>query len=207
MARLQTGALFRRVEEATLERTHEVLVVTAKREHAKIMRTDPRPGAFRRFVDETEGAPEERVRPFGVIEYVYSRLDVVAQFAMEVLFDLSPVLSGEYRNAHSLFLNGAAVPNLKGWKSGDEVVILNPLPYARKIERGAMKMRVPGTDHVYQQAEQIVRRRYGNLANVRFTYRSPVMAYQPAGTRGAAQSRVGGAERTSRVPALSILER
>ncbi len=34
-----------------------------------------------------------------------------------------------------------------------------------------MKMVVPGTDHVYAQAQQLVRRTYGSLASIRFTYR------------------------------------
>ena len=62
---------------------------------------------FTRNVDGREGASEESVRPDGVITYIYPRLDAVVQFAMEVLFDLSPVLSGEYRNSHTLFVDGA----------------------------------------------------------------------------------------------------
>ena len=148
------------------------LAAFAKREHGKIMRADPRPSSFRRFVDGREGAPEEAVKPFGVIEYHYQRLSEVVQFAMETLFDLSPVLSGRYRHSHTIFVNGVAVSDLKSWKPTDgEIYIVNPLPYARKIELGKQKMRVPGSDKVYQQAAQIVKRRFGNIAAVKFTYR------------------------------------
>lgn len=163
---------FRIAAQKTVEATHKLLVETAKRKHAEIMNRDPRPASFTRYVDGREGAAEETVRTGGVIVYRYPRLELVAQFAMETLFDLSPVLSGAYRTSHMLFLNGAPVSNLKGWKPGDEISITNPLPYARKIEVGAMRMRVPGTDLVYQQARRKVMSRWGNVASVEFTYRA-----------------------------------
>lgn len=171
MARLKTAAAqFSIAIAATLEATQRAIVTTAKREHAKIMAADPRPGSFRRYVDSVEGAKEEAVKPFGVIQYDYMRLDLVVQFAMETLFDRSPVDSGDYRRAHTLFLNGEAVSDLKDWKPGDYVSIVNSLPYARVIENGKMKMRVAGTDGVYAAASLIVSRRFGNLAKVYFDY-------------------------------------
>lgn len=171
MAKLKgTSAQFQIAVQATLDATHRALVDTAKREHAKVLASDPRPGGFNRWVDGQKGAREEAVKPYGVIEYQYSHLDLVAQFAMETLFDLSPVLSGDYRNSHTLFLGGDAVANLKGWKPGDTVYVASFLPYSRVIENGSMKMRVPGTDQVYAQASWIVHRRYGNLANIGWTY-------------------------------------
>jgi len=182
--------------KATLEATRKQIVKVAKREHARVMGTDPIPTSFQRYVDGRLGAAEESVEADGVIHYVYPRLDIVAQFAMETLFDRSPVLSGEYRMAHQLFLNGTAVANLKGWKSGDEVSISNPLPYSRKIEVGAMKMRVPGTSRVYQEAARIVQSRHGNLAKVTFTFRAVV--------GGAVR---GSKARDLRYPVLVITER
>lgn len=175
MSRLRgTAASFQIAIQATREATQRALVETAKREHAKIMGADPRPSTFRRFVDGTEGAREEAVKAFGVIQYDYVRLDAVVQFAMEILFDRSPVLSGEYRLAHTLFVDDVAVPNLENWRPGQTIVISNFVPYARKIELGKMKMRVSGTSQVYEQAERIVRRRFGNMARVYFTYRGIV---------------------------------
>jgi len=197
MARLKgVASQFEIAMAATLEQTHQILVETARREHAKIMADDPRPGAFRRWVDGVQGASEAAVKPFGVIEYQYQRLDLVVQFALETLFDLSPVLSGDYRLAHTLFLNDLAVPNLRDWKPGDVVGIVNFLPYARVIEHGKMKMRVTGTDRVYAQAERIVLRRFGNLAKTRFTYRGIIDGVAAEGTSS-----------DVRYPALIISER
>lgn len=175
MARVQaTSESFRIATQRTLEATQKLLVKVAKREHNRVLNTDPRPVSFTRIVDGRVGSAEETVKANGVIVYQYPRLEQVVQFAMETLFDLSPVLSGEYRNAHTLFVNGAAASDLRGWQPGQEIVITNPLPYARKIESGKMSMRVSGSDRVYQQALKIVRGRYGNMASVSFTYRGIV---------------------------------
>lgn len=182
------------------------LATFARREHGKIMRADPRPSSFRRFVDGREGAPEEAVKPFGVIEYHYQRLNEVVQFAMDTLFALSPVLSGRYRRSHTLFVNGAAVSDLKSWQPTDgEIYIVNPLPYARKIELGKQKMRVPGSDKIYQQAEQILKRRFGNIAAIKFTYRAVSDgSFHFAGRRGGQSRADRMREQDARRPALYI---
>lgn len=189
MARLKpVSEQFRIARRGTAVEVQRFIVATAKREHAKIMTTDPRPASFTRFVDGKAGAPEEDVGPTGTILYEYPRIDAVAEFALETLRKLSPVGSvgdkhpGLYRDSHMLFLNATPVDlaGLAAWKPGDEVSIANPLPYARKIEIGKMKMRVPGTDHVYQQAVQVVNGRFGNVAKARFTYRALAIGSMPA---------------------------
>lgn len=171
--------IFRIAAKGTADEVRKSLIATAKREHARIMTTEPRPTRFTREVDGVMGAREEQVKQGGIIRYRYPRIEQVLQFAMETLFDLSPVLSGDYRNGHSLFVNGASATNLQNWDGTGEVVITNPLPYARKIEVGKMKMRVPGSDRVYQQAVQIVRRRFANQASISFTFRGIVAGSMP----------------------------
>lgn len=200
---------FRIVAQKTVEATQRSLVATAKREHASIMATEPQPKSFARFVDGRQGAPEEAVKANGIIVYRYPRLDQVAQFAMETLFDLSPVLSGEYRLGHRLFLNGKEVRNLSDYKSGDDVAITNYLPYSRKIEVGSMTMRVPGTAMVYQQAQRKVIARFGNVASVDFTYRGLIGRASGAGTLVNPLKAKGRAHNKSeaRFPVLLIRER
>lgn len=158
----------------TADATRQALIDTAKREHSRIMKTDPKPARFTRTVDGVTGAREEAVKVNGRIVYRYPRLEEIVREAMDLLFDLSPVLSGDYRLAHTILVGGAAVSDLSAWDGTGEVVITNPLPYSRKIEAGKMKMRVLGTDHVYQQAEFLLRQRFGNQARIKFTYRSSV---------------------------------
>ena len=164
---------FRVAAQESLEAVRKIAVGVAKTEHARVMRTEPRPTQFQRYVDGREGAPEESLRLGGVIVYDYPRIPLVARFALEVLYEKSPFgrpEGGHYREQHVLHLNG--VPGAaEAWQPGDEVEIINAAPYARKIEIGAMKMVIPGTDHVYAQAEQVVRRTYGELAYVSFAFR------------------------------------
>jgi hypothetical protein len=162
-AKYQAGSTtFRVAAQRTLEQTRKVLVKVAKREHGKVMSDPPIPARFRRFVDGRQGASEETVKGNGVIFYQYPRIEVVAQYALEMLIKYSPVLSGAYRNAHTIY-------------AGDgEIVITNPLPYSRKIEIGHMKMRVPGSSQVYEQAVSATNRRYGNIAKALFTWRGIV---------------------------------
>lgn len=189
--------LFVQAALETREETQKALVALAKRQHAKVMQDDPRPSRFVRTVDGVRGAREEQVRPDGAIIYVYPRLDEVVQAAMDMLFDLSPVLSGDYRMGHTLFVDGVEARNLEAWSGQGQILISNVLPYSRKIELGNMTMRVPGSDHVYEQAEFTLRQRFGNQARIVFTYR---------GLLGGSvlTARAGGNKSEYRYPALEI---
>jgi hypothetical protein len=182
---------FARATGAALAVAGGVLVKTALQRHAQVMRTLPVPDDFVRIVDGVAGALERQAKTDGKIEYHYSRIKLVLEYALEVLRALSPVRSGRYRGRHAVYVGGARLDTLSGWKSrlGASVLITNDAPYARKIEVGAMSMRVPGTDHVYAQAEPIIARRFGELADVAFIY-SDILGGRP-----------------ERAPALRISER
>lgn len=192
--------LFVVAAQATREETQQALAALGKREHAKVMKDNPRPSRFIRTVDGVRGAREEQVRPDGTIIYVYPRLDEVVQAALDTLFDLSPVLSGAYRMNHRLFVNSVEARNLADWDGQGDIIISNSMPYSRKIELGKMIMRVPGSDHVYEQAEFTLQQRFGNQARIFFTYR---------GLMGGSvlTSRQGGNKSEYRYPALEIRER
>lgn len=175
MARYSSmSELVRVLKQETEEETQRFIVRTAKQAHGEVMADPPAPSSFVRIVDGQIGAPEEAVKADGRIVYQYSRIQEVAEFALATLIDKSPELSGAYKSAHQLYLNGHSVADLSGYQSGDDVMITNTLPYARKIEVGAMKMRVSGTSKVYQQARRIVMGRFGNMAKVEFTFRAVI---------------------------------
>lgn len=192
-------AQFRVASLATAEATQRALVTTAKREHAYIMAATPQPRSFTRRVDGRLGAVEETVKPDGIIVYDYPRVAEIVQAAMDLLFDLSPVDSGDYRISHQIFVDGAAVPNLKDWDGQGDVTIVNFVPYSRKIELGKMTMRVPGTDHVYEQAEYLLNRRYGNVAAITFIFQGIIGG-------SAVRGKVGN-KSDNRYPALRIRSR
>ena len=137
----------------------------------------------------------------GVLRLVMELDGEVVAFAMQALFDASPVDSGDYRRAHTLFLNGSPVSDISAWRPGDENAIGNPLPYVRKIELGLMRMRVAGTDRVYERASAMVRRRYGNVAAIRFTFRPLTAVVRTSGQTASA------ATREARQPVIVIRER
>lgn len=199
MALQSVAEQFRIAQQGTLEQTRALIVRVAKTENARVMGEDPKPGSFKRFVDGQQGAAEETVKANGIIVYQYNRLDVVVRFALAALFEKSPVLSGEYRHSHTIFLNGSAVQNLQSYKPGDQIAISNLKKYSRKIEIGKMTMRVPGTDHVYMQAEQLTRKEHGRIARIEFTYRGFVGS-------GVVGGRAGN-ESKLRYPTLIISER
>lgn len=159
---------FAAVTKNALVLTQQQIAAAAVRANEKVMLTEPVPLAETIHVDGVKGAPETSVKLGGVIVYDYARLDLVAEFALDTLRQLSPVDSGDYVRSHVLMLNGQVVDNLQGWQPGDKISISNTEPYTRKIEIGKKGYRARG--HVYEKAERIVSRRFGNMANVWFVY-------------------------------------
>ena len=91
----------------------------------------------------TDGMPRRdylQVRPFGRIEFAARTSMVEAvRWALTELQKKSPVLTGRYASSHTVMINGAEVQGniwlaLRNVRSTDRVQIVNPQPYARKIE-------------------------------------------------------------------------
>lgn len=153
---------FAAVKQNTRAQLGAQILAIAEAANAVIMMMPPQPHGYIRTIF-----------PDGpLIVYEYQRSDLALEFALDVLRSLSPRLTGAYQEAHTVFINGVAVQPPYQFSPSDDVVISNLEPYARKIEVGKMKMTVPGTDHVYQQAQQIIAREYAGLIDVQFTWRS-----------------------------------
>jgi hypothetical protein len=173
-------ATFDSAVAAVKQLTQAQIAATARRENEKIVAAPPRPLRVVRHVDGVKDAPEEAVKPGGVIVYDYERIDLVALYALDVLRQLSPVDTGDYVRSHVLMLNGVVVgspdssradlrvADLANWQPGDRITISNLMPYTRKIEIGKQGYRKNG--HVYEKAALAVNRRFGNIAQVYFTY-------------------------------------
>jgi hypothetical protein len=139
-----------------------------------------------------------------VIRYVY--MDDIAQFTLQMLRDRSPVGSagdshpGLYRDSHMLFIDGHNVPDAKSWQPGQALEFSNPVPYARKIELGTVKISAPA--HVYEETAPLVAARYGNSVNVQFTFMpvrfGSVQAYSQSLAGRAARARRGGSPKALR---------
>jgi hypothetical protein len=101
----------------------------------------------RGFDDEpvviTDGMPRRdylQVKPFGRIEFVArTSMAEAVRWALSELQKKSPVLTGRYASSHTVMINGAEVRGniwvaLRNVRPTDRVQIVNPQPYARKIE-------------------------------------------------------------------------
>ena len=91
----------------------------------------------------TDGMPRRdylQVKPFGKIEFVArTSMAEAVRWALTELQKRSPVLTGRYVSSHTVMINGAEVQGniwvaLRNVQPTDRVQIVNPQPYARKIE-------------------------------------------------------------------------
>lgn len=160
------------------------LAAFARQELSEVIATGQGSPHYDKFVNGQPGVVEERVRLPGPIVYVFSWLDEVVELALESLRKESPIgpaERGHYMDSHEVLIGGQVVASSKNPGAvrsieippRAEVVISNSMPYARKIEVGAMrKMSVP--PRVYEQARQAVLRQYRRLVTceLRFITRS-----------------------------------
>ncbi len=119
------------VKAATIDTAERVL----REEVARGFDTEP--------VVITDGMPRRdylQVKPFGRIEFAARTSMVEAvRWALTELQKKSPVLTGRYASSHTVMINGAEVQGniwvaLRNVQPTDRVQIVNPQPYARKIE-------------------------------------------------------------------------
>ncbi|WP_428031492.1 hypothetical protein [Ancylobacter sp.] len=171
------------------------------------------------FVDGRKGAPLESVKPDGVIVFEFDLLNDLFEWIAEMLVRHSPVLTGEYQDSHVFFADGVAVEPGGALPPAEEYVFVSTVPYARKIERG-LSPQAP--DGVYEAVAAMAKARFGNLATIRFSFRSlqsgGIAAYIPAGApvgrdrrgrfaSGSARSAARAQEHATRQPAIVIQTR
>jgi hypothetical protein len=137
----------------------------------------------------TDGRPNrapQDVRPFGRIEFRRrANMADAVLLALGELRKASPVLTGRYVSTHTVLINGAEVranirQALLNVKPTDRVQIVNPQPYARKIEgaraskrtgRGARKASSKqARSGVYRKVHRLLLARFGRTMFIDFTY-------------------------------------
>mgnify|MGYP000564759762 CR=1 FL=1 len=128
------------------------------------------------YANRPGNAALETVRLPGPIVARWDYRREIALATLAALRRASPVQSGAYRDAHELQLNGVAVETLPAnLAPGDEIRIVNAVPYARRLEIGKTKS---GRDFVLKVEPRIYERvakgqiapRYRNVAKITFTY-------------------------------------
>lgn len=159
------------------------------------------------FVDGRRNAPLESVRPNGVIVFEFELLADMFGYIDLLLIKHSPVRSGRFRKSHILLADGVEVdPSSPILPDAEEFVYLNTQPYARKIERGLSKQ---APDGVFEAVAALASMRFGNMAKIRFGYRSLVggAVGEWAGKTKMTRRKMTGAKRQdwlTRQPAIII---
>ena len=109
----------------------------------RALREEVRRGFDTQPVVITDGMPRRdslQVKPFGRIEFAArTSMAEAVRWALTELQKRSPVLTGRYASSHTVMINGAEVQGniwvaLRNVRPTDRVQIVNPQPYARKIE-------------------------------------------------------------------------
>lgn len=129
-------------------------------------------------VDGRQGVALESVNPDrGIIIAEWSLTNDVLEWIMTTLRERSPVISGAYRDGHTLYADNLECDPVKPPLAA-EYIILNPLPYSRKIEIGKTRagrdfvIQVP--NRIYERTADDAAKRFGNLAKIRFTYQAAI---------------------------------
>lgn len=162
-------------------------------------------------VDGRAGAPLASVKlKGGVITADWAVVGDVLIWIGRALQERSPVVSGRYRDSHTLFADAVEVEIGADVPPAAQYVFLNPVPYAHKIEIGRTKA---GHDFVVQVPNRIYERtaadanaKFGNIASIRFSYRAPldgaILKYVPV--RGPVSRAASALERELRVPSIIV---
>ncbi|WP_062018786.1 hypothetical protein [Gluconobacter japonicus] len=159
-------------------------------------------------VDGRQGAPESSVRPDGFILYRFNVMGLAAKAALQLCKERSPVRSGRYRDSWVVVVEGKPwTGDVADVPDGKQVMIINPQPYARKIDTGAMKMSVP--PGIVEAVRQSIQRKFPtvNAARAFVTVPSGLLDNAPYILRrnGRAKDRTAGKAIT--YPALILNRR
>jgi hypothetical protein len=172
----------------------ELLLRTAREGHAQIMADVTAESGFppqwEAYANTRGNTNLNSVILPGPIVYLYHYTTEVIEQALTLLQRLSPVRSGLYAKSHTIYVNGSPVGRAPKVLT-EEVIISNPVPYARKIEVGKTRsgrsfvIQVP--PRIYERAAKALRSRYRQVAKIEYTFanvegrdRWPALIISPA---------------------------
>lgn len=121
-------------------------------------------------VDGRQGAKIETVKPNGVVVFEFEMVSTAIEWLSQQLIEHSPQRSGRYSKSHVLLADGQEVQIGDTVPPASEYVFINTQPYAAKIERGLSNQASAG---VYEVVATLGASRFGNVANIRFSFRVP----------------------------------
>lgn len=119
----------------------------------------------------------EAVRPDGKIVLLFDYRAEIVHACLQELVARAPVLTGTYRRSFTVLLDGEGlppmtVPSPEQLKTVQQIVVVNPLPYAMRLETGVTKSGrafVRQTEpHIVEGAMQPVRREFSAVAKISY---------------------------------------
>lgn len=162
------------------EEAQKLLVRVAREGNAKIIAEQTARAGYPPEVEAYANTPGNRnldsVKLPGPIVFRYRYHREILSAALEELRKASPVISGLYRDSHTVFVNGIPIAGVPAsLKPGDEIFIANPVPYSRRLEVGLTES---GRAFVLQVEPNIYGRvmrnvlipRYRRVAKISLTY-------------------------------------
>ena len=147
-----------------------------------------------------------KVRPGQAIVTQLDLASDMLQWIWDVLVAAAPRLTGAFQRSITIYADGVQVDDLATVHGVTEVVYTSTAPYARKIEAGESNQAPEG---IFEGVAALARRRFGNQADIRFTFRNPVggetaldkwAGRRAAGARRARQQH----QRDTRQPAVIV---
>jgi len=135
-----------------------LLAQTARAALADAIRSGEASERYTRSVNGRVGAAEETVVAPGPIVYRFHYLEEVALYALTFCTARSPEKSGRYRASWFAMVDGAVWDGISEIPADAELIITNDQPYHRKIDVGAMRLRV--APRIVESARQAVLRQF-----------------------------------------------
>lgn len=140
----------------------DLLIADTVAERDRLIASNEAGRIWKRTVNNVPDAPESTLKVGGSILYNFSSLSQAVRMGLDECRRRSPVRSGAYKGAWIVLCNEALWEHEpEDLPFNAEVHIVNPAPYARKIDTGGMKMSMP--PKIIEGARQVVRRAYPEI--------------------------------------------
>lgn len=126
-------------------------------------------------VDGAIGADESTVRPDGEIRYAFELLPDMFGWILDMLQQFAPVLTGQFKASFELYADGNLIDATGEIPPASEYVFVSSVEYARKIEGDASRPpeSKQAPNGVFEAVATLAQQRFGNQANIKFSYRAP----------------------------------
>lgn len=179
-------------DDISVDVAKNLLITDTLAERDRLISSHEAGSTWKRRVNNVPDAPESALKVGGSILYNFSTLSQAVRMGLEECRRRSPVRSGNFQKAWIVLYNDVLWEHEpEDLPFNAEVYIVNPAPYARKIDTGGMKMSMP--PKIIEGARQVVRRTYPeinvarkfiNLSGHMGRWNAPYLLRRDGGRRG-----------------------